>query len=193
MNQREPRVADQQVVVGLAPDLGQARRVFGYLQNHGIDPNDVRLELAAVEPDAQPSLDPAVRDQLGQVTIGHAGRRAEAGALIGALAGGAVGALGGVLATSGHVGRDLTTFLAIVFVFTGLGAWAAACLTAARSMADDNAPARPSEHIDGSTWIAVRVHDARDVAHARDLLEREGVVLVEEDTAHAQGAHSLRW
>lgn len=65
------------------------------------------------------------------------GRQAEAGALIGALAGAAIGAGGGLLATSGDISGRTTLFLAIVFVFTGLGAWVGSVLTAMETMSYD--------------------------------------------------------
>ena len=104
-----------------------------------------------------------------------------------------IGAGGGLLATAGNVGRDLTVFLAVVFVFTGLGAWVAASVSAARSIAYDDQWDLELDDSDGPPWIAVRVHSDRDANRTRELLTWEGISLVEEHTAETLGIHTVRW
>jgi hypothetical protein len=187
------QVGHHHFVVGQAPDLHHARRVSEYVQHHGVDANDIRLAATAAERAEQRTSDLAARDQRDGVARRHARRQAEAGALIGALAGAAIGAAGGLLATAGHVGRDLTFFLAIVLVFTGLGAWVAASVSAARSMGFDDPWALTLDGADDSAWIAVRVRNDRDADRTRELLKYEGISLVEEHTAETRGIHTVRW
>ena len=171
-------------VVGKALDRDHARRVYEYLEQHGVDANDVRLAGSAAA-----QLDLAALDPID--AVGHARHKAEAGALIGALAGAAIGAGGGLLATAGHVGRDLLFFLAVVLVFTGLGAWIAASVSAARSMRVDDSRQRTFERPDDSPWIAVRVRSEREANLTRDLFTFEGVSLVDEDTADSVGVSTF--
>lgn len=187
------QVEHQRFVVGQAPDLEHARRVYQYLRNRGVDPNDIRLRATAAELADQPTHDLAARDQVDSLAADLARREAEAGALIGALAGAAIGAGGGLLATAGNISGNLALFLAIVFGFAGLGAWVAASLCAARSMGYDDTLELMVDEGDGSAWIAVRVRDELHADHIRALLEFEGLALVEEHTAETLGVHTVRW
>jgi hypothetical protein len=193
VNQHQLVAQDQQVVVGRAPDADRARRIAQTLQHHGVDASDVRLTGSNGEPAPRRAPDLAAHAQIDGLAVGQPGRKAEAGALIGALVGAAVGAAGGLLATAGNIGRDLSVFLAIVFVFTGLGAWVAACISAARSMGYDDRFEPTDDPTDESTWVAVRVRDDRGAAQARDLLTRGGFSLVDEHSAGTRGVHPVRW
>jgi hypothetical protein len=182
----------QPLVVGRAPDREHAQRAARHLQSHGVDAADVKLAGSAAE-EAEAHIRRAARDEMDAWARSQAGRQAEAGALIGALAGAAIGAGGGLLATSGDISGRMTLFLAIVFVFTGLGAWVGSVLTAAEALSYDDAFPAGYGNGDGATWIAVRVHDSRDAVHTRALLRREGITLVEERTAEALSAHTALW
>lgn len=179
-----PQVGYQHFVVGKALDRDHAGRVYEYLEQHGVDANDVRLAGSAAAQVDLAALDPID-------AVGHARHKAEAGALIGALAGAAIGAGGGLLATAGNVSRDLLFFLAVVFVFTGLGAWVAASVTAARAMRVDDSRGRTFDCPDDSPWIAVRVRSEREANLTRDLFTFEGVSLVDEDTADNLGVSTF--
>lgn len=181
----------QQFIVGQAPDPDHARRVCEYLQHHGADANDVRLAGSAADL-VEPTHDPAVRDHVDAPALAHARRKAEAGALIGALAGAAIGAGGALLATAGNVSRDLMFFVAIVLVFTGVGTWVAASVSAARSMTVDDPWQLTFDGAGDAPWIAVRVRYDRDADHTRELFMYEGVSLVDEHTAETLGARIFR-
>jgi hypothetical protein len=183
----------QHIVVGRAPDLDHARQVFQELQNHGVDASDMRLAGKAAERAERRTRDDVARERLDARTTQHVGRQVSLGALVGALAGGAVGAVGGLLVTSGDVGENLALFLVIVLVFGGLGAWVAAIVNATRSMGYDDTWQLTFDDSDGSTWIAVRVRDGGAVTTTRELLAREGITDVEEHTAQTRGAHTVRW
>ncbi len=174
----------QHFVVGKALDRDHARRVYEYLAYHGVDENNIRLAGSAAAQLDLPALDP-IDD------IGHARLKAEAGALIGALAGAAIGAGGGLLATAGHVSRDLLFFVAVVLVFTGLGAWVAASVSAVRSMRVDHSRERTFDRPDDSPWIAVRVRSEREANLTRDLFTFEGVSLVDEEAADSLGVSTF--
>lgn len=182
----------RQFIVGQAPDPDHARRVCEYLQHHGVDANDVRLAGSAADLAQRRTRDLAARDQMDALTLTQARRKAEAGALIGALAGAAIGAGGGLLATAGHVGRDLMFFVAIVLVFTVVGAWVAASVGAARSMSVDDPWRLTLDGAGDAPWIAVRVRNDRDADHTRELLMYEGVSLVDEETAETLGVRTFR-
>ena len=180
----------RQFIVGQAPDPDHARRVCDYLQHHGMDARDVRLAGSAADLPQRRTRNLAAREQTD--ARARSRREAEAGALIGALAGAAIGAGGGLLATAGHVSRDLMFFVAIVLVFTGVGAWVAASVTAARSMRIDDPWQLKLDGAGDSPWIAVRVRNDGDADHTRELLMYESVSLVDEHTAETLGARTFR-
>jgi hypothetical protein len=179
------------IVVGRAPDLEHARMVFHELQSHGIDAGDVRLAGAAVQPAEAFACDLDAREELDARTLRHLGHQAEAGAFVGALAGAAIGAGGGLLAASGDIGGSLALFVVVVLVFTAIGAWVGATVSATRSMGYDDTRYLPFDATGGATWVAVRVRDDRDAAHTAQLLEREGITLVEEHPAAVRGDQTV--
>jgi hypothetical protein len=109
--------------------------------------------------------------------------------------------VGGLLATSGDVGGNVTLFLVVVLVFAALGAWVAGTVSATTSMGYDDTwqltfdpeQGGRSDHRDDGAWIAMRVRDDDDVAGARELFARAGITAVEEHTARAHGEHMVRW
>ena len=189
---RHEHESSQPLVVGMAPDLEQARRVSRLLRDHGVEATDVKLAGSAAEEAEAHTRIAAAREEMEARAIAEVGQQAEAGALIGALAGAAIGVGGALLATSGDVSGRTAVFLAIVFVFTGLGAWVGATLSAMGSMGYDDSWEPTFERTTGSAWIAVRVRDSREAFHVRDLLHREGITLVEEHAAATHGAGTAR-
>jgi hypothetical protein len=179
----------EQVVVGRAPDLAYARQVCRQLQEHGVDAADLRLA-ATTETDEEHILDDVAREHLAEVDATQAGPLARTGAAVGAIAGAAVGAFGGFLAASGDVGDNVMLFAVVVLVFAALGAWVAATMSATRALLGADAPRHAPEP---STWLAVRVRGDRDARHTRDLLRRQGIRVVEEQTARTLGARAVRW
>jgi hypothetical protein len=183
----------QHIVVGRAPDLDHARDVFQQLQNHGVDAADLRLAGKAAERAQRRTHEGDARSRIDNRTARHVGRSVGLGAVIGGLAGAVVGIIGGLLVTGGDVGDSPALFGVIVFVFAGLGAWASAIVSATRSMGYDDTWQLTFDDSDGSTWVAVRVRDGAAVRATRDLLVREGITDVREQSAVPKGEHTVRW
>jgi hypothetical protein len=184
--------SNARVVVGLTESSDSARRTFLALQRAGVDEDDIRLAGDSAQAAQRASDDPRGKERIDQALVRHAARHVVGHASLGGTAGVVVGAAGGALAVL-VAGGAWWWVLIPTAVLGVLGAVLGGFVGVERNVGVDDGLELVLTDVSGPMWVAVRVRDDQAAASVPDLLDDEGVEVVEEHVAQTRGLHLIEW
>jgi len=171
--------------------MEDARRGFVALQNHGLDPADIRLGGPRAEIAEEHATHARTRDRIDHRLAGHVARRVAVGAIGGALAGAAIG-IAAAVAVIGITGLEATgaAFATFVVVLGTLGSILGVFLTFERSVGVDDTWQLTLDDAHGDdVLLAVRVRNSEESGRVIAALDHDRPESIQIRRATPVGVH----